>query len=60
MEKKDILLTYQSATIRESDMENLKAGNWLNDQIINFYLEYLTHEKLQKVILICDRFIEGN
>ncbi|CAL4091567.1 unnamed protein product, partial [Meganyctiphanes norvegica] len=31
-------------TIRESDMVSLKEGNWINDSIVAFWLEYLQRE----------------
>ena len=43
MEAEDIVLTYKSATLRDKDISFLREGNWLNDQIINFYYEYLTN-----------------
>ena len=45
----DILLTYHSSTIRRNDLLCLNPQNWLNDQIINFYFEYLSHEYLTEV-----------
>jgi Ulp1 family protease len=36
-----ILLTYGSSTLRQSDINLLKPNNWLNDQIILFFYEYL-------------------
>ncbi|CAI2378879.1 unnamed protein product [Moneuplotes crassus] len=38
-----ILLTYKSATLRKSDIDNLRDCCWLNDQCINFYYEYLAN-----------------
>jgi len=40
----DILLTYGDATIRKADQDCLKDGNWLNDNCISFYYEYLTNK----------------
>jgi sentrin-specific protease 8 len=37
-----IKLTYRSATLRQSDISLFNSGNWLNDQCILFYFEYLT------------------
>ena len=41
MESEEIVLTYKSATLRKKDISFLNDGNWLNDQVINFYYEYL-------------------
>ena len=41
---KKVLLTYYSSTIRQKDIDFLNDGVWLNDQIINFYMEYLNHK----------------
>ena len=43
MENKSVLLTYYSATIRETDLGYLEEGVLLNDAIISFWLEYLSH-----------------
>lgn len=32
------------ATIRFDDLERLDEGEWLNDEIINFYIRYLQHD----------------
>jgi len=52
---KEVLLTYYSATLRQYDLNFLEDGQWLNDQLINFYLEYLTHKyKLNDSIKLVD------
>jgi len=39
-----IVLTYGDATLRKSDQENFKDGNWLTDNCISFFYEYLTNQ----------------
>ena len=39
----DILLTYYSSTIRQKDLTYLQDGQWLNDQIMNFWIEHMYH-----------------
>ena len=36
-----ILLTYYTSTIRQQELNFLQNGQNLNDQIMNFYFEYL-------------------
>lgn len=48
----DILLTYHSSTIRKSDLYCLNPKEWINDQIINFYFEYIKNELVPTVSLI--------
>ena len=43
---KEVLLTYYTATLRQYDLNFLGPGQWLNDAIINFYMEYLTRKHL--------------
>ncbi|CDW90316.1 sentrin-specific protease 8 [Stylonychia lemnae] len=40
----EILLTYHSSTIRKSDLLCLNPQSWLNDQVINYFFEYISHE----------------
>ena len=47
MEGKEILLSYYSATLRQYDLNFLQPGQWLNDQIITFWNEYLVHSLLE-------------
>ena len=42
----EVLLTYKTSTIRKRELDNLQDGCWLNDQVINFYYEYLSHKFL--------------
>ncbi|XP_018496748.1 sentrin-specific protease 8 [Galendromus occidentalis] len=35
------VLSFHDSLLRTSDLATLDNGNWLNDQIISFYLEYL-------------------
>ena len=37
-----ILLTYHSSTLRQADITLFNSGNWLNDQCLLFYFEYLS------------------
>jgi Ulp1 family protease len=34
-----IVLTHNNTTLYESDLDLLKPGVWLNDNLINFYWE---------------------
>lgn len=36
-----VVLSYQNTLLRESDLKLLDGSNWLNDNLISFYLEYL-------------------
>lgn len=38
------LITYHDVTLHSSDIQLLNAPNWLNDNLISFYFEYLTYE----------------
>jgi len=40
-----LLLCYQTANVYKGDMDTLKQGAWLNDNIIAFYMDYLQHDK---------------
>ena len=42
----DILLTYKDqVTIRQSDLDTLRDGYWLNDAVISLYLDYMVDQK---------------
>lgn len=41
----EVVLSYHESLLRRSDVAILTGPNWLNDQIISFYLEYLEHER---------------
>ena len=49
-----ILLTYYSATLRQEDLMLVSPGNWLNDQVILFYFEYLTHSHCREDCILID------
>lgn len=49
-----ILLTYFSATLRQEDVMLVSPGNWLNDQVILFYFEYLTNNYRRDDCLLID------
>eukprot|EP01025_Chloroclados_australasicus_P056004 TRINITY_DN6879_c0_g1_i1.p1 TRINITY_DN6879_c0_g1~~TRINITY_DN6879_c0_g1_i1.p1 ORF type:complete len:205 (-),score=14.99 TRINITY_DN6879_c0_g1_i1:99-713(-) len=49
--------SYHDVLLRQSDVELLEEGEWLNDMIIAFYFEYLRHEKykqMQERLLLMD------
>lgn len=39
-----IVLSYHDALLKKSDIDLLEGPNWLNDQIISFYFEYLSQD----------------
>ena len=39
-----VLLSYHDSVLHESDGELLAGPHWLNDKLIQFYLNYLEHE----------------
>ncbi|XP_043237568.1 sentrin-specific protease 8-like [Amphibalanus amphitrite] len=39
-----VLLSYHDSVLHESDGELLAGPHWLNDKLIQFYLDYLEHE----------------
>lgn len=43
--KDKIVLSYGDIVLRESDAELLDGSHWLNDNIIDFWFEYLTNVK---------------
>ncbi|XP_034654758.1 sentrin-specific protease 8 isoform X1 [Drosophila subobscura] len=43
-----ISLSFHDSCLRMSDVQLLRGPHWLNDQIISFYYEYLTHVKYKK------------
>ncbi|XP_062131404.1 sentrin-specific protease 8-like [Drosophila sulfurigaster albostrigata] len=46
MNKSDpISLSFHDACLRMSDVQLLRGPQWLNDQILSFYYEYLSHIK---------------
>ncbi|ORZ26198.1 hypothetical protein BCR42DRAFT_401774 [Absidia repens] len=42
--KRQIVLHYHDVVLDEEDMETLKEGQWLNDNIMTFYMEYTERE----------------
>jgi sentrin-specific protease 8 len=52
-----VYLTYHSVSLKRADVELLDGTNWINDQIIAFYFEYLENDVLtaydkRKVLLV--------
>ncbi|RCH79554.1 hypothetical protein CU098_007704, partial [Rhizopus stolonifer] len=41
MEQDSIVLHYQDVVIRQSDLKTLTPGQWLNDTMIAFHMEFL-------------------
>lgn len=41
----EVVLSYHESLLRQSDVSILLGPQWLNDQIISFYLEYLEHDR---------------
>ncbi|XP_042905603.1 sentrin-specific protease 8 isoform X1 [Parasteatoda tepidariorum] len=39
-----VILSYENSLLRQSDVELLNATNWLNDNIIAFWFEYLEYD----------------
>ncbi|KAI8888545.1 cysteine proteinase [Backusella circina FSU 941] len=46
----DIVLHYHDVVIRKADFDTLREGQWLNDTIIEFYMEYIERELVPKDI----------
>ena len=44
MMSEPVLLSYHDSVLHESDGELLAGPHWLNDKLIQFYLDYLEHE----------------
>lgn len=44
MANDDIVLSYYDAIIRKSDYKLLNTKDWINDQLIEFWLEYITND----------------
>lgn len=49
--------TFKNSTLYESHLQLLKPGNWLNDEIIQFYYEYIQKGDLLIVFLFF-RYLE--
>lgn len=39
-----IVLSYHDSLLKQSDVDLLSGPNWLNDQLISFYFEYLSQD----------------
>ena len=39
-----IVVSYHDSLLRQSDVALLSAPNWLNDQLVSFFFEYLANE----------------
>lgn len=46
------IFTYKSSTLRESDIQLFNSNQWLNDQCINFYYEYLAETAGSNCVLM--------
>jgi Ulp1 family protease len=46
------IFTYKSSTLRESDIQLFDSNQWLNDQCINFFYEYLAENVGSNSVLI--------
>lgn len=44
MSSDDKVLSYFDVVLRRGDVDLLNGPNWLNDQVIAFYFEFLTKE----------------
>ena len=40
----NIVLNYYNSLLRQSDMDLLRGRDWLNDQLIGFWFEYLEND----------------
>ena len=41
-----IVISYHDSVLRQSDLALLSAPNWLNDQIISIFYEYLNNDEI--------------
>ena len=48
----EIILTYHSSTLRQADINLFSNSQWLNDQCILFYFEYLTHSSPREILFL--------
>ncbi|CAO3599699.1 unnamed protein product [Absidia cylindrospora] len=46
--KRQVVLHYHDVMLDEEDMETLEEGQWLNDNIMTFYMEYTEQELIPK------------
>ncbi|XP_057364928.1 sentrin-specific protease 8-like [Daphnia carinata] len=50
----DVLLNYHNSLLRQSDVKLLQNADWLNDQVIGFWFEYLENSTMDNsVCLVC-------
>ncbi|KAJ2370608.1 SUMO1 sentrin specific peptidase 8 [Coemansia sp. RSA 2610] len=45
--RETLLFAYHGVAVYSSDIKSLREGHWLNDTILGFYFEYLTHDILR-------------
>ncbi len=50
------MISFHDVLLRQTDVDLLKGPYWLNDQLVAFYFEYLTHEVVPNASL---RFLPG-
>lgn len=54
MAEDDIVLNYQNSLLRRSDVDLLQNRQWLNDQMIGFWFEYLENScQDDSICLVC-------
>ncbi|RCH87704.1 hypothetical protein CU097_001337, partial [Rhizopus azygosporus] len=41
MEEDKLILSYHDVVIRQSDLKTLEPGQWLNDTMLSFHMEFL-------------------
>uniref|UniRef100_A0A6S8JRZ7 Ubiquitin-like protease family profile domain-containing protein n=2 Tax=Dunaliella tertiolecta TaxID=3047 RepID=A0A6S8JRZ7_DUNTE len=46
----DKVLSYGDSCLRKGDADLLKHGQWLNDQVISFWFEYLVRDKYKDLV----------
>lgn len=51
------MLSYNDVLLRRADVELLTGPRWLNDQVISFYFEYITQERLQGEQMLLIHFV---
>ena len=49
-----VVVHYKSAHLTQEDIDSCDDGEWISDQVINLYFEYLTNEKAKKEIVLMD------
>jgi len=43
------IVSYHDANLKQSDVDLLKEGNWINDNLIFFWFEYLEYERFSEL-----------